>query len=160
MPKYHMQRKDREIADQNELIELLKNGKYAIISMCRQNEPYIATLNYGYDQVKNALYFHCAKNGLKLDFIKQNPIVCATVIDDRGYIMDECEHRYRSVVFWGEMSILQDLEEKKYGIDVLINHLEKNPEKVRQKSLKSEEDYQKVGILRLDIKEISGKKRL
>jgi len=160
MPKYHMQKKDREITDQNELMEILKQGKYATISMFRGNEPYIVTLNYGYDENKNALYFHCAKKGLKIDFIKENPDVCGTIIQDLGYMTDECEQKYRSVVFWGGMFFIEDLEEKKHGIDVLINHLEKNPEKVKEKSIKSEQSYKDVGILRLDIKELSGKKRM
>jgi hypothetical protein len=159
MAKYHMQKKDREITDQNELIEILKQGKYATISMCRENEPYLATLNYGYDKVKNALYFHCAKKGLKIDFIQENPRVCGTIIEDLGYMTDECEQKYRSVVFWGEMFFIEDLKEKKHGIDVLINHLEKNPGKVKGKSIKSEQRYKDVGILRLDIKELTGKKR-
>jgi len=160
MAKYHMQKKDREITDQNEVREILKQGKYATISMCRKNEPYIVVLNYGYDQIKNALYFHCAKSGLKIDFINENPQVCGTIIDDLGYLTDECEQRFRSVVFWGEMFFIEDLEEKKYGIDVLINHLEKNPEKVKEKSIKSEQRYIDVGILRLDIKELIGKKSM
>jgi nitroimidazol reductase NimA-like FMN-containing flavoprotein (pyridoxamine 5'-phosphate oxidase superfamily) len=159
MARYHMQKKDREITDQNELIEILKQGKYATISMCRENEPYLVTLNYGYDGNKNSLYFHCAKSGLKIDFIKENRQVCCTIIEDLGYVTDECEQKYRSVVFWGEMFFIEDLEEKKYGIDVLINHLEKNPEKVKEKSIKSEQRYTDVGILRLDIKELTGKKR-
>jgi nitroimidazol reductase NimA-like FMN-containing flavoprotein (pyridoxamine 5'-phosphate oxidase superfamily) len=159
MPKYHMQKKDREITDQNELMEILKQGKYATISMCRKNESYIVALNYGYDQKKNALYFHCAQKGLKIDFINENPQVCGTIIEDLGYVTDECEQKYRSVVFWGEMFFVENLEEKKHGIDVLINHLEKNPGKVKEKSIKSEQSYQDVGILRLDIKELSGKKR-
>jgi len=160
MPKYHMQRKDREITDSHELMEILKRGKYATISMCRENEPYIVTLNYGYDENNNSLYFHCAKSGLKIDFINENPHVCGAIIEDLGYMTDECEQKYRSVVFWGEMFFVENLEEKKHGIDVLINHLEQNPGKVKEKSIKSEQRYKDVGILRLDVKELIGKKRM
>ena len=86
--------------------------------MCRNNEPYIVTLSYGYDEQKHALYSHCAINGLKLEFISQNPNVCGTVIEDEGYIEDECEQKYRSVVFWGKMYKVEDLAEKKYGLGV------------------------------------------
>ncbi|HVP36628.1 MAG TPA: pyridoxamine 5'-phosphate oxidase family protein [Terriglobales bacterium] len=160
MAKYHMRKNEREITDQNELMEILKKGKLAAISMCRESEPYIVVLNYGYDKAKNSLYFHCAKSGLKIDFIKDNKRVCGTIIEDLGYIMDECEQKYRSLVFWGEMFFIENLEEKKHGIDVLINHLEKNLKEVKEKSIKSEETYEDVGILRLDIKELTGKKKI
>ena len=157
MTKYHMNKKEREITEQNVLAEILRQGKYAVISMCRDNEPYIVALSYGYDENKNALFFHCSPNGLKLDFIIQNPNVCATVIEDRGYKMGDCSHAYRSVVFWGKMHIIKDLQEKKHALNVLVNHLEDDPDKVKERSLKSDDVYGDVGILRLDITEMTGK---
>jgi nitroimidazol reductase NimA-like FMN-containing flavoprotein (pyridoxamine 5'-phosphate oxidase superfamily) len=152
-----MNRKEKEITDSVVLNEIVKQGKYVMIAMCREKEPYIVTLNYGYDENKNALYFHCSLKGLKLDFIKHNPAVCATVIEDRGYKMGDCSQAYRSVVLWGKMHIIEDSEEKKHGINILLNHLEDNPDEIREKSLKSDDIYKEVGILRLDITEISGK---
>jgi len=158
MPKYHMRKKEKEITDKNLLSEILRQGKYVVVSMCRDNEPYGVTLSYGYDENKNALFFHCSPEGLKLDFIHQNPNVCATVIEDRGYKMGDCSHAYRSVVFWGKMYQIHDLAEKKHAINVLLEHLEDEPDIVREKSLKSDDDYKEVGILRLDITEMTGKK--
>ena len=139
------------------LADILKLGKYVTIAMCRENEPYAVTLNYGFDQERKALYFHCAQKGLKLDFIRANPQVCATVIEDRGYKTGECDHAFRSVVFWGTMHLVEDLHEKRRAIDILLDHLEEQPDRVRQKSLKSDEVYREVGILRLDIDEMTGK---
>lgn len=155
MQKYHLQnRPNRELSD---FSAILTNGKYAVIAMCRDNEPYVVTLSYGYDSDKNALYFHCSPNGLKLDFIKQNPQVCATVIEDGGYIADECGHQYKSAVFWGTMNIVSDLDEKKHGMTILLTHLEHNPEFRKEKLLKSDEFYSKMEVLRLDILEIHAK---
>lgn len=152
-----MKKKEREITEQDVLVEILKQGEYTVIAMCREGEPYIVTLNYGYDENKNALYFHCSPKGLKLDFINHNPHVCATVIEDRGYKMGECDQSYRSVVFWGKIRIIEDLQEKKHAIKILLDHLEDDPNKVREKSLKSDEIYDDLGILRLDIMELTGK---
>ncbi len=157
MAKYHMNRKDKEIAERSGLIDVLKHGNYATIAMCRENEPYLVTMNYGYDEEEHVLYFHCAQRGLKLEFMRANPKVCATVIEDRGYKMGECDQAYRSVVFRGTMHTVEDLQEKKRAIDVLLNHLEDDPDRIREKSLKSDEVYEEVGILRLDIEEMTGK---
>jgi len=157
MPKYHMHKKEREVKNTNTLNEILKNGKYTIISMCRNSEPYIVTLNYGFDESKQTLYFHCAKKGLKIDFIKSNPRVCATVIEDRGYKMGECEHAYRTIVFWGNMSVIEDLNDKKHGMNVLLHHLEENPDPLKKRLLKDDDAYRKVGMLKLEIQEITGK---
>lgn len=36
-----MRKQERQITDQNDLQEILSYGKYAIIAMYRDNEPYI-----------------------------------------------------------------------------------------------------------------------
>jgi nitroimidazol reductase NimA-like FMN-containing flavoprotein (pyridoxamine 5'-phosphate oxidase superfamily) len=157
MPKHHMQKREREIQDPKTIEEILRQGRYAVIALCRENRPYIMTLSYGYDPTKRALYFHTAHKGLKMEYIKANPAVCATVIEDRGYVMGECAHAYRSVVFQGTLCIVGTLEEKKYGMDVLLGHLEKTPEVVRIRSLPNEQAYARAAILRLDILKITGK---
>ena len=158
MNQYHLHnRPNREITSNKEIQLILKNGKYAVISMCRDNEPYIVSLSYGYDSDSNSLYFHSAKKGLKLDFILANENICATVIEDSGYITDECGHNYRTVVFWGKMSIVEKIDEKKHGMKVLLNHLEDKQTVIADKLLKSDDYYSKMEVLRLDIAQIHGK---
>ena len=157
MTRYHLQKKEREIKDSKELLGILRKGKYTTIAMCRNNEPYIVTLSYGYDDLKNALYSHSRLKGLKYEFIKENPSVCATIIEDRGYIMNECAHEFRSVIIWGKMHVVESLEEKKHGMDILLKQLEDNPDKITQESLSNDKYYKNLGILRLDIVEINGK---
>ena len=157
MTRYHMRKAEREIADRDRIVDVLRGARYAAIAMCRDSEPYIVTMNYGYDEDREALYLHCAHKGLKIDFINANPRVCGTVIDDRGYIQGECAHAYRSVVFWGEMHIVAELDEKKHAMSVMLDQLEDNPDTVKQTSLRDDKVYERLGILRLDIHEISGK---
>ena len=93
MQQYHLTNKTKcEIKSIDEITRILKSGKYTVVSMCRNNEPYIVTLSYGYDPDTNSLYFHCSKKGLKLEFLIENTKVCATVIEDEGYINDQCDH--------------------------------------------------------------------
>ena len=157
MQNYHMRKKEREITDNTKIAQIMKHGKYVTISMCRMNEPYITTLNYGFDEEQNSLYIHSANMGLKLDILKENPNVCGTIIEDLGYIMSACSHKYRSIVFWGKMVFIKDLEEKKHGFNVILNHLEENPSKMKRKLLKNEKSYVDTCIMRLDIKKVTGK---
>jgi len=151
-----MRRIEKEISNKEELTDILKNGKYTTISLSKENEPYIVTLSYGYDIDKHALYFHCAKEGQKIDFIKFNPNVCGTVIEENGYI-DGCGQAFRSVIYRGRIEIIETLEEKKKGLDILINHLERDPILIKNKFLNKDNSYEKLGMLRLDITDISGK---
>jgi nitroimidazol reductase NimA-like FMN-containing flavoprotein (pyridoxamine 5'-phosphate oxidase superfamily) len=155
--KYHMRRSERQIEEWAVIEEILREGKYATLALCRNNEPYIVTLNYGYDPAHRSLYFHCAKKGMKTDFVTGNPDVCAMVIQDKGYLQNECEHAYRSVVIRGRVDILTEENEKRKAIDVLLNHLEERPEIMRAKLRDRTEKLKAVQIWRLVIKGISGK---
>lgn len=157
MPRYHLQKKERAIRDQAELLRIIKKGKYLTLALCKNGEPYIVTLSYGYDESKNVFYFHSRRRGMKADFILGNPQVCATIVEDRGYIMNECAHEFRSVIIRGNMFFVESLEEKKYGMDILLKHLEDNPDKIRRESLSNDMVYRNLGILRLDVIEIQGK---
>ena len=90
MTRYHMVRQDKAITSEEEIGKLFEGGRLASVAMCRKDEPYIVTMNYGYDSGQHALYFHCALKGQKLGFIAGNPAVCATVIHDRGYVDGKC----------------------------------------------------------------------
>jgi len=160
MANYHLKRKDREISDEGAMSGILASCRLAAIAMCRGSEPYVVTMNYGYDAGRRALYFHCAGAGLKLDFLGENPSVCATVVDDKGYEHGKCEHKYRSLVLRGRMSEVKSLDEKKHGIAVLIDHQEEDPDPVRERNLPDDSAYEKFSILRLDIDEITGKQNL
>lgn len=151
-----MKRIEKAITDIDVIGELLKSGKYATISLSKENEPYLVTLSYGYDESKNALYFHCAKEGQKIDFIKSNSNACGTIIEDNGY-EEGCGQIFRSLIFRGKFTIIDDIQEKKHGFDILLSHLETNPNVSKEKFFKNDEAYEKPSILRLDITEIIGK---
>lgn len=157
MQSYHIRKKEREIKDKNKIKGILKGGKYATISMCREKEPYIVTLSYGFDEEQYALYFHSANLGLKLDILKENSYVCGTIIEDLGYISGACSHKYRSIIFWGDIMIINEIEEKKHGFDVLLNHLEENPSKMKKRFFKTEKAYHDTCVMKLAIKSIFGK---
>lgn len=155
--KYHMRRNDRQIEDGSVLESILRRGKYAVLALCRQDESYIVTLSYGYDHSSRTLYFHCAKEGLKAEFVRENPNVCATIIEDGGYVQNKCAHAYRSVVIRGRVEVVDDDEEKMKGLDVLIGHLEENPAAVKEGLSRKRNRVDVMNIWKLKIEEITAK---
>lgn len=143
--------------DRGEIDAVLRRARYMTLGLCRGGEPYVVTLNHGYSAEENALYFHCANDGLKLDILRENPLVCATAVEDLGYREGECSHAYRSVVVWGRVHVVTDRAGKAHGLRVLLRHQEKDPHAVEGRLL-SEAAYARVTVLRLEITEITGKK--
>jgi uncharacterized protein len=160
MDRYHPKRKRNEIFYEQEIQTLLRWGNHVTIALCDNNEPYIVTLSYGYDSDRKALYFHCANKGDKLDFIRRNPQVCATLIKDNGYLDTRCDHDYETLVIRGKLGIIGDLEEKKHALRVLLDHLERNPQPIFDRNIKDDSSYNSVTMLRLDMESVIGKKYL
>jgi nitroimidazol reductase NimA-like FMN-containing flavoprotein (pyridoxamine 5'-phosphate oxidase superfamily) len=158
MPRFHVRRQDRELTDPSDLASVLKRGRFATISMCHDGEPYLVTLSYGYDEAQRAMFFHVAPEGRKLDALKADSRVCATVIVDGGYDQGRCKHRYESVVLTGTMAPVADLDAARAGMRILLEHLEDDPAAVWGKNrLDADATYDRMRVLRLDIDEMTGK---
>ena len=155
---YHVRRKDREITDQKALIDIVKNNKTATLALCSNNEPYIVTLTYGFDEKNGTLYFHCSKTGLKTDFIRKNPNTCLTIIEDSGLDSKTCNHFFKSLVIRGKVELIDDPEDTDRIIRILIDQLETDErEKALKKLNQQNKFYRDLQILQVKISEITGK---
>ncbi len=70
-----MRRKDREITDMNEILNIIGKCEVCRLALFDEEYPYILPLNFGhsYEDSQLKLYFHGAKEGKKLDLIARNP---------------------------------------------------------------------------------------
>ena len=160
MERYHPRRARNEILSDDEKLALLRGGDHVTLALCADDEPYIVTLSYGLDEANRRLYFHCANEGDKLEFIRRNGRACATLIKDNGYLETRCDHDYESLVIRGPIVVVDDLDEKKRALRVLLEHLERDPEPIFERNIKDDRSYDGVTILRLDMESIVGKKYL
>jgi nitroimidazol reductase NimA-like FMN-containing flavoprotein (pyridoxamine 5'-phosphate oxidase superfamily) len=155
---YHLKRADRELTEPEDIARILRDGKYATIAMVHDGEPYLVTLSYGWDPTANALFFHMAQSGRKIDALAADPRVCATVIADGGYVVGQCKHEYRSVVMTGTIRVLTDPAEARAGMRVLIGALEDEIDPLWARyNLDGEKQWGRLSIARLDIEAITGK---
>jgi len=158
--QYHPRRVRNEILDEIELNNLVKTGNHITLALCADDIPYVVTMSYGFDNVNSCLYFHCANKGDKLEFINKNSNVCGTIIKDNGYLKTKCDHDYESLILRGKIFVINDLEEKKHALQVLLNHLEEDPKPIFERNINNDESYNKVTILRMNIESKIGKKYL
>ena len=72
-----MRRKDREVIDFEEVTAVINACECCRLGFVDGNEAYIVPLNFGFE-IKNEkfiLYFHCAKEGRKIDLIPKQETV-------------------------------------------------------------------------------------
>jgi nitroimidazol reductase NimA-like FMN-containing flavoprotein (pyridoxamine 5'-phosphate oxidase superfamily) len=155
-----IRRKEKTITDLNEIKDILIRTKYVTIALSRSNIPYLVTLSHGYDMDKNCIYFHCASEGKKIDYLDDNNLVWGQAIDDLGYLNGKCSHAFKTAQFKGKITFIKDYNEKKKALTIMINQLEDNPEEILKKQLSRESAINDVTIGRIDIEGLSGKVNL
>jgi nitroimidazol reductase NimA-like FMN-containing flavoprotein (pyridoxamine 5'-phosphate oxidase superfamily) len=151
-----IRRKEKEIKDKKLMIKILQETKYITIAMCKENIPYLVTLSHGYDIEGNVIYFHCAKNGKKIDILKKNNIIWGQAILDKGYQNGKCDQLYATTQFYGKVSFIDDINEKKHALITMIEQLEQQPEKVIKKQI-TKQSLNRVNIGRINIEYMTGK---
>lgn len=155
-----MRRKDRQVTDINELKNIIDACKVCRIGMVDGQGIYIVPVNFGYEFVdeKLRIYFHCAKEGRKLSAIAANPSVCVEMDCEHELVEGDvaCEYGYRfaSVIGSGKAQIVEDMEEKKHGLSVLMRHQ-------TGKAFVFEDAHTRfVAVVRIDVDEFTGKRKL
>lgn len=152
-----IRRKEKAITSENEMLAIIMKAKYIVVAMCRDNVPYLATLSHGYDRGQHCIYFHCAKEGKKIDILRENNIVWGQALMDKGYVQGSCDHMFATTQFMGKVRLVDGFDEKKHALEIMIKALENDPEKVMKGQLK-EGSIKSVQIGRIDLEYMSGKK--
>ena len=138
--------------------EILKQGKYGVLStVSADGIPYGVPVNYFYVAQDNALYFHCAVKGRKIENITANSKVSFVVIGSEQIVEDLLTTRYESVMVTGTASLITDEEEKRAKLLQLCEVL--TPTAVAHRGAGVvPEHLPPVAIVKIAIDEISGKK--
>lgn len=159
MERYHLRRADKALEDPAELKGILRAQKFVTLALCREGEPYLVTMNHGYDEAKGCLYFHCAAEGKKLDILRANPRVWGQALEDLGYREGLCDHGYRTVQFEGTADFVTDLDEKRHALEVMIDQLEPDPGPVKARTLEAAR-VKAVGVIRVRLTAMTGKQAI
>ena len=72
-----MRRKDREVTRHGDLLGMIARFKVCRLGLWDGREVYVVPLNFGYEEKNGSLslFFHCAREGRKLDILQNRPEV-------------------------------------------------------------------------------------
>ncbi len=117
-----MRRKEKEITGRQDIEAVIRNARVCRLAMVDGAAPYLVPLCFGYAQ--NTLFFHCAKEGRKLDVLKRNNRVCFefdAVTEVRpGKKACDWGIAYQSVVGFGQAFFIEDRDAKRKALDVIM----------------------------------------
>ena len=121
-----MTKRERQITDEAQIRAILDTARVLHLGLAVNNEPYVVPMNYGYchEDGKLVVYLHSATRGKKLDMIRANPNVFFEMDCDllpfEGKLPCQYGLAYSSVMGRGTARIVEDVEEKKRAMSILM----------------------------------------
>lgn len=150
-----MRRKDREM-NQSEAIGILQNGEYGILSMCTPtNEGYGVPLNFVY--YGNAVYFHCALEGSKLEYLRNNNKVSFCVVGKTKVLPSTFGTLYESVIASGIASEVDGDEKQDALLQIIMKY---SADFIPEGKEYINKLIDKVMVIRLTVESMTGKARV
>ena len=150
-----MRRRDKEITNDEEMVEIIEKASICRLGLSLDNMPYIVPMNFGYKD--NCIYFHAAKEGKKLEMLKENSNVCFEIDIDCELIKNElpCNWgmKYRSIIGFGNGSIVTDFNRKKEALHIIVEKYAGNSD-----FYFSGKAIDSVCIIKVEIMSMTGKK--
>ncbi|MDE1888800.1 MAG: pyridoxamine 5'-phosphate oxidase family protein [Planctomycetota bacterium] len=153
-----MRRKDKEITDKTEIEDILSTAMVGRLGTCANGIPYITPVNFTYDREASKIFLHCANEGRKLDNIRINQNVCFEVEEVTNVLVKQptCASSvaYRSVILFGRIKILTDLNAKNEALQKLADkYAPLNPKVPFTDAM-----LNKTNVLEIEIKEMTAKR--
>ncbi len=119
-----MRRTDKEITEPALIAQIIEQSDICRLGLAKENAPYILPICFGYDG--QAIYFHTALEGKKIDFMAANDRVCIEF--ERGVHLithdNPCEwtFSFQSVIGYGTVEELLAPAEKVTGLNHIMRH--------------------------------------
>ncbi len=148
-----MRKKEKEITEASAIEAIIKKSLVCRLALSDDNFPYIVPLCFGYrDRV---LYFHGSLKGKKIDIIKKNQNICFEFDINTEIVKaeDACHWsmKYRSVIGFGKAVLLEDIEEKRKALNIIMSQYSDRTFQFDDAILK------KTFVIKVEIESMTGK---
>ena len=151
-----MRRQDKLVTDTALLNSVINKAEVCRLGLVGNNKPYIIPLSFGFDGAH--IYIHSAVKGQKVDILQTNANVCLEFEQDVKVVKGEspCEWtvNYFSVIVHGTAQLLNNHEEKSYGLNQIYKHYQ--PQALAHNY--SEQELRTVLLYKITPQEITGKR--
>ena len=148
-----MRRKNQAL-DHAECLRILNTRENGVLALSGDDGyPYTVPLNHVC--VDGNIYFHCAAEGHKVDAIWNSDKASYCVIDADQVDAETLSTLYRSVVVFGRVRMVEDMELKRRALMAIGERFA--PANMQKAMLEINESIHHTGIIELTIEHLSGK---
>ncbi len=148
-----MRKKEKEITEASAIEAIIKKSLVCRLALSEGNFPYIVPLSFGYRD--KMLYFHGPLKGKKIDIIKKNQNICFEFDVNTAIVKaeDACHWsmKYQSVIGFGKAVLLEDIEEKRKALNIIMSQYSDGTFQFNDDTLK------KSGVIKVEIESMTRK---
>lgn len=151
----NMRRNDREM-NREFALAVADKCEYATLAMIDTGgKPYCLPITIARDE--NIIYFHSAKEGQKIDALKNNPAVCMSCVGDTFRATDKFTTEFESAVLHGNAAEVTDDAEKIHALRLICQR--HTPANMHQFDRSIEKSLSRTGVWKIEIARIAGKRK-
>ena len=145
-------RRFKQQLSNEECEEILNNCTSGVLAVIGDNGyPYAVPLSYVY--LNKKIYFHCAKEGHKVDAIKNNDKVSFCVVSKNEVVPEELTTYFKSVIIFGKAKKLDGEELRNAAIQLGLKYYN-NKDAVNKEVEKA---FERMACYEITIEHITGK---
>ena len=149
-----MRRKERQL-DLQSVESILKTGDYGVLSTVDgEGQPYGVPVNYVF--YNDAIFFHSATQGHKIQNLKENPQVSFCVVGKSQVVPDDFSSDYESVILFGTAAEIFG-EDKLEALHAISNRFA--PAHVNEGNAMIIRKFNSTTVIKITINELRGKAR-
>jgi nitroimidazol reductase NimA-like FMN-containing flavoprotein (pyridoxamine 5'-phosphate oxidase superfamily) len=162
-PNVQIRRQDRAVKDEAWIKDFLIKAPYCVMATALEDQPYIHTNLFVYEPSRNCIFLHTAHQGRTPDAVRANGKVCITV-SEMGRLLPASTARefsveYTSVIVFGRADILDNMEERTYGLQALMDKYFPRLRPGEHYPVIDEAEMRGVAVYRIDIDAWSAKRK-
>jgi len=135
-------------------IKVFENGSFGTLAVSGDDGyPYAVPLNYVYADGK--LYFHCAKQGHKLDALQNSPKASFCVVSQDKVVPAKLTTLFESAIAFGRASVLGDEDKRKVLELFTQKYFSSNSDEFNEGEI--QRHWNNVCLVALEIDHMTGK---
>ena len=151
----HEMRRAKQRLPLDESLAILEKGSSGVLALWDGEEPYAVPLSYVYHEGK--LYFHCARDGFKVQCLRANPQVCLACVCDTHIIAEKFTTEFASAILRGTASEVTDDAEKIHALRLLCQH--HTPAGMDGFDAAVAQSLSRTAVWKIEISDITGKRK-
>lgn len=151
-------RRIRQKLSLEDSMKILEKGSFGVLGLVLEDQwPY--TVPISYVNTDNAIYFHSAVAGQKIDAIGNGAKASFCVVGQDLIVKEEYTTYFRSVIVMGRIAPVEDEQEKRQAMELLCRKY--YPEDtIEHRDAEINKSWRALKVLKLEIEQISGKEAI